>query len=146
MPRTFDRRVIEPELMDTLSAEQAAPNLVDLVRLKRDWGGRSTITRLLDQNIPRDEPFTLLDVGAASGDMGEWIRRCRPLATVVSLDYKIAHQETDDPERTMRELRSLFAPQVQAYAKVLRNLRGEDVVIRAGLYYPRMLLFDWWEA
>ena len=39
----------------------------------------------------------------------------------------------------------LFAPQLEAYAQVLRNLHGTDAPIRAGLYYPRMILFDWWE-
>jgi hypothetical protein len=27
----------------------------------------------------------------------------------------------------------------------LRNLHGADAVVRGGLYYPRMALFDWWE-
>ena len=45
----------------------------------------------------------------------------------------------------MPKLHSLFAPQIEAYAQVLRNLRGQDAVIRAGLYYPRMVLLDWWE-
>jgi hypothetical protein len=39
----------------------------------------------------------------------------------------------------------LFAPQLATYADVLRKLHGADAPIRAGLYYPRMLLFDWWE-
>jgi len=42
-------------------------------------------------------------------------------------------------------LRPLFAPQLEAYAKVLRNLHGADTQIRAGLYYPRELLLDWWQ-
>jgi len=29
---------------------------------------------------------------------------------------------------------------------VLRSLHGVDAVIRAGLYYPRMLALDWWEV
>ena len=42
--------------------------------------------------------------------------------------------------------RSAFAPQLQMYAAVLRNLHGSDLQLRAGLYYPRMSLFDWWEV
>jgi ATP-dependent helicase/nuclease subunit A len=34
---------------------------------------------------------------------------------------------------------------LQTYAEVLRKLHGERAQIHAGLYYPRMLLFDWWE-
>jgi hypothetical protein len=42
-------------------------------------------------------------------------------------------------------MREFFAPQLEAYAAVMRNLHGKDTRICAGLYYPRMLLFDWWE-
>jgi hypothetical protein len=42
-------------------------------------------------------------------------------------------------------LRRIFAPQIEAYAKVLRNLHGADEPICGGLYYPRMSLLDWWE-
>jgi ATP-dependent helicase/nuclease subunit A len=50
-----------------------------------------------------------------------------------------------EPAIVLPELRKIFAPQLEAYAEVLRNLHGKDSLIRAGLYYPRMLLFDWWE-
>ncbi len=40
--------------------------------------------------VPK-EPFSILDVGAASGDMGRVIRARFPGATVVSLDYRISH-------------------------------------------------------
>jgi len=59
------------------------------------------------------------------------------------VDYKTAHAE--DAAEALPDLRKMFAPQVEAYGKVLRNLNGSDAVIRAGLYYPRMLRFDWWQ-
>jgi ATP-dependent exoDNAse (exonuclease V) beta subunit len=64
------------------------------------------------------------------------------------VDYKTA--QTDDlanggPAAALPRLRALFAQQLQAYAEVLRKLHGDDVQIHAGLYYPRMLQFDWWE-
>jgi ATP-dependent helicase/nuclease subunit A len=65
------------------------------------------------------------------------------------VDYKTAHADDGknaDPSVVLRQLRALFAPQLQAYAEVLRKLHGEAVQIRAGLYYPRLLLFDWWET
>jgi ATP-dependent exoDNAse (exonuclease V) beta subunit len=65
------------------------------------------------------------------------------------VDYKTAHADDSInayPSNVLRQLRALFAPQLQAYAEVLRKLHGEAVQIRAGLYYPRMLLFDWWET
>ena len=61
------------------------------------------------------------------------------------VDYKTAHADSLDPANALPGLRPLFAPQIQAYARVLRNLHGADAVVRAGLYYPRMLLLDWWE-
>jgi len=61
------------------------------------------------------------------------------------VDYKTAHADTPSPEAALPGLRRLFAPQVEAYAQVLRNLHGKNTPIRAGLYYPRMLLLDWWE-
>jgi len=45
----------------------------------------------------------------------------------------------------MRELRPLFAPQLEIYAQFLRKLHGEKIDVRAGLYYPRLLAFDWWK-
>jgi len=87
-------RVLKPEILDTLSAEEARPNLIDLARINRRWGGYSTLRKLLDANIPIDEDFSVLDVGAASGDMGVAIRELRPHARVTSLDYIEWHLET----------------------------------------------------
>jgi ATP-dependent exoDNAse (exonuclease V) beta subunit len=63
------------------------------------------------------------------------------------IDYKTAHQANPglDPEVALSKLRPLFAPQIAAYARILRNLHGADTTLRAGLYYPRMLMLDWWE-
>ena len=61
------------------------------------------------------------------------------------IDYKTAHPEGLDPDRALAELRKLFAPQLETYARVLRQMHGSDARVHAGLYYPRMLRFDWWE-
>jgi ATP-dependent exoDNAse (exonuclease V) beta subunit len=61
------------------------------------------------------------------------------------IDYKTAHADNLDPATALPMLRSLFAPQVEAYGEVLRKLLGADARIFAGLYYPRMMLLDWWE-
>ena len=60
------------------------------------------------------------------------------------VDYKTTHAESLDPSTAKSTLRSLFAPQLEAYAALLRKLPGGHLPIRAGLYYPRMSLFDWW--
>jgi len=59
------------------------------------------------------------------------------------IDYKSAN--AGNLEEAVVELRRLFAPQIEAYGKMLRNLHGPDAILRAGLFYPRMLLLDWWE-
>jgi ATP-dependent helicase/nuclease subunit A len=60
------------------------------------------------------------------------------------VDYKTAHADDLDPVAALPRLRSMFAPQLETYAAILRNLFGPGVSIRAGLYYPRMSKFDWW--
>jgi ATP-dependent exoDNAse (exonuclease V) beta subunit len=57
------------------------------------------------------------------------------------IDYKTAHDDSADPAA----LRSLFAPQIEAYGQLLRPQIGAEARVFAGLYYPRMLALDWWE-
>jgi ATP-dependent exoDNAse (exonuclease V) beta subunit len=83
------------------------------------------------RGVQVDRIFRAGSVPSAAGDQIWWI-----------VDYKTAYEK--DPERAIGELRSLFAPQLETYAEVLRNLHGADVRVCAGLYYPRMLQFDWW--
>jgi ATP-dependent exoDNAse (exonuclease V) beta subunit len=61
------------------------------------------------------------------------------------IDYKTAHEDGLDPASALPEFRSQFAPQIEAYAAILRNLRGKDIHLCGGLYYPRMALFDYWQ-
>lgn len=61
------------------------------------------------------------------------------------VDFKTAHADSQDSASSLLHLRPLFAPQIEAYARVLRNLHGASAVVRGGLYYPRMVLLDWWE-
>jgi ATP-dependent exoDNAse (exonuclease V) beta subunit len=70
----------------------------------------------------------------SDGDAAWWI-----------IDYKTAHADNVDPAKSLPELRELFAAQIEAYAQLLRKLHGAEVPIFAGLYYPRLLLLDWWE-
>jgi len=65
------------------------------------------------------------------------------------IDYKTAHAGNLDPVLALPELRKLFSPQILAYAELLSHLHANDgsaCSIRAGLYYPRMSLLDWWEV
>jgi ATP-dependent helicase/nuclease subunit A len=61
------------------------------------------------------------------------------------VDYKTVDEGFANPDSALVELRRRYAPQLEAYAEVLCNLREPGAAIHAGLYYPRMSLFDWWE-
>jgi ATP-dependent exoDNAse (exonuclease V) beta subunit len=61
------------------------------------------------------------------------------------IDYKTAHAGNVDPTTALPALRALFAPQLEVYAQLLRNLHGAEAHLFVGIYYPRMLLLDWWE-
>jgi ATP-dependent exoDNAse (exonuclease V) beta subunit len=62
------------------------------------------------------------------------------------VDYKTAFSDNGDLDAALTDLRKLFSPQVEAYARLLRNLRGAEANVHCGLYYPRMMKFDWWEV
>jgi hypothetical protein len=44
-------RVLKPEILDSLPAEEARPGLADLVRINRRWGGHSSLRKLIDETI-----------------------------------------------------------------------------------------------
>lgn len=89
----FRHRHIEPELLDHAEPEEARRNLADLVRINQRFGGYSTAAKLLARVASPDDSFTLLDVGAASGDTGRYLSRCFPNARIVSLDYNAVNVE-----------------------------------------------------
>lgn len=62
------------------------------------------------------------------------------------VDYKTAHLDGLAPQAALPGLRRMFAPQLEAYAEVLRKLHPEGKPVRAGLYYPVMQALDWWET
>jgi ubiquinone/menaquinone biosynthesis C-methylase UbiE len=90
----LSRRNIKPELLEHAEPSEARGNLADLVRINRYFGGHSTISRMLEQVVQPEEPFTVLDVGAASGDTAEMIVRWYPQARVTSLDNSAVNLET----------------------------------------------------
>ena len=85
-----------------------------------------------------DRIFRAAGAPGAEGDDCWWI-----------IDYKTAHEDRSEQAAilaaALAKLRPLFASQLELYARVLRNLHGQGAAVRAGLYYPRMLAFDWWE-
>ncbi len=89
----FARRVIEPELLDHLPPEEARPNLADLVRINTHFGGHSVLRKTLECVVKRQEGFTLLDIGSASGDAARFIQRAYPEAKVTCLDCHETNME-----------------------------------------------------
>lgn len=92
-------RVFGDELLDKAEPDLARRSLSDLVRLNRYFGGHFVLRGMLARLVRRDERFSVLDVGAASGDMAAVIRRAYPRATVVCLDQRPLHLEAADATR-----------------------------------------------
>jgi ubiquinone/menaquinone biosynthesis C-methylase UbiE len=84
-------RVLQPELLESADATLADRNLRDIARINRWFGGHRALLRVLKDLAPPQKPFSVLDVGAGSGDMGQCIRSRFPNATVVSLDHRAFH-------------------------------------------------------
>jgi len=86
-----EHRIIVPEKLDHAGAEEALENLQDLVRVNKYFGGYATLRRIVGEFMRPNDQFSVLDVGAASGDMGDALRRSFPRATITSLDRKPDH-------------------------------------------------------
>ena len=84
-------RVIVPELLDDSDPAAAVDSLRDLVKINRYLGGYSTLRWLIAQVTAPGEAVSVLDVGAASGDMGARIVSFRPRAEVTFFDYRASH-------------------------------------------------------
>ena len=130
------KRLILPELLDTLPPDQARASLQDLVRINRRWGGHSTLRHLLRdvlrKTVSDGQPFSVLDVGAASGDMGTCIRRWYPAAQVTSLDYLESHLQGSLGQRVAGDaFRLPFRPRSFDYAfcsLFLHHFQDDQVV------------------
>jgi hypothetical protein len=84
-------RVLRPELLECADSVLADGNLRDIARINSWFGGYRTLHRVLKHLVPLRKQFSILDVGAASGDMGKFIRQRFRNAMVVSLDHRIFH-------------------------------------------------------
>lgn len=84
-------RYIMPEILDDQVPERAAPSLSDIVRINRYTGGHRVLRQAMAASVRPEDRFTMLDVGAASGDAAAIVRREYPNARVVSLDYRMHH-------------------------------------------------------
>lgn len=106
----FAKRLIKPELLDHAPPDEARLNLADLVRINSNFGGHSTIRKMLAQVVPTDDKFTLLDIGAASGDTARLLQRLYPRAAVISLDYSPVNLEMAPPSKLIADAFELPFP------------------------------------
>jgi hypothetical protein len=84
-------RIIVPEKLDHAGREEALENLQDLIRVNKYFGGYATLRRIVGEFVHPNDRFSVLDIGAASGDMGAALRRSFPRAVVTALDRKPDH-------------------------------------------------------
>jgi 2-polyprenyl-3-methyl-5-hydroxy-6-metoxy-1,4-benzoquinol methylase len=117
----FPTRIIKPELLDHLPPEEARANLTDLVRINRNFGGHSVVRKTLARVARAEEEFTLLDVGAASGDTAQVVRQLFPRACVTSLDHNEVNMEAAPPPKVIADAFELPFPN-QSFDVVFSSL------------------------
>lgn len=83
----FAHRLIKPELLDHAPPEEARASLFDLTRINKNFGGHSVILKTLQRVVRPEDDFSLLDIGAASGDTSRVIHAAYPRSRVISFDY-----------------------------------------------------------
>jgi SAM-dependent methyltransferase len=145
-------RVLKPEIMDTLPPGEARATLADLVRINKRWGGLSTLRKLLDDAIPHHEAFTLLDIGAASGDMGRFVAKARPQARVTNIDYIATHlADCTGPRITAAAFALPFADRSFDYvfnSLFLHHFTNEQIVVLLAEFRrvarKQVLVIDLW--
>jgi ATP-dependent helicase/nuclease subunit A len=105
-----------------------------------------TLTTLQLRNLRPDRVFFDSPLSAADAAQAP-----KPVWWII--DYKTSHAggadlKIDTGQRAFLSAhRERHGGQLAAYAQVLRGLTGSSsIAIRAGLYYPRLLLFDSWDA
>ena len=98
-------------MLDHAPPDVARASLRDLARVNRFLGGYYVLGRLFSGVVKPADSFSVLDIGAASGDMGAAIRRRFPRALVTSLDYKSDHlAQAADPKLVADAFRLPFRP------------------------------------
>ena len=128
-------RWIEPEVLDEQTPEGGAASVADLVRINRFLGGHRVLRESLTRcGLHRDDAFTLLDVGAASGDAARLVAELYPRARVTSLDYRAHHmRDNPSPQRIVGDaFRLPFAPRSfdVVYCGLFLHHFDNDAVVR----------------
>jgi SAM-dependent methyltransferase len=125
--RTFTR-----ELLETAAPEAAARNLREIARINRWFGGHAALIRMMRNFVHSQERFSVLDVGAGSGDMGRCLVGHFPNAQVLSLDHRTAHLRKAAPPRVVADaLRLPFRSRTFDFvlcSSVLHHFQDHEVI------------------
>jgi SAM-dependent methyltransferase len=125
-------RHIAPEMLDHAPPDVARASLRDLERVNRFLGGYLVVRKMFASQVEAGERFSVLDVGAASGDMGAAITRSYRCARVTSLDYKADHlAQAADPKLVGDAFHLPFRPASFDYvfsSLFLHHFTNEQVV------------------
>jgi SAM-dependent methyltransferase len=92
-------RVLRSERLESSAPGAVERNLRDIARINRWFGGHRTLLKLLKEFVEPADHFSILDVGAASGDMGRCIVKQYPNAKVTSLDRQPIHLKRARPPK-----------------------------------------------
>ncbi len=125
-------RVIRPEILESADDVDVRSTLADLARINRWLGGHSVLLEELGRLEHTNSAFSVLDVGAASGDHSRAIRARFPRARVVSLDILARHLIDAPPPRVQGDALHLpFADGSFDYVSAnlfLHHFADEDIV------------------
>ena len=81
-------RLLVREILDDAPDEEAQQNLRELTRINRWFGGHRVLRGSLRQLYAADAAFSMLDVGAATGDVARTVKKAFPQAQVTCLDWQ----------------------------------------------------------
>ena len=81
-------RLLVREILDDAPDEEAQQNLRELTRINRWFGGHRVLRASLRQLYAGDAAFSMLDVGAATGDVARTVKKAFPQSQVTCLDWQ----------------------------------------------------------
>lgn len=115
-------RLLVREILDDAPDEEAQQNLRELTRINRWFGGHRVLRGSLRQLYAADAAFSMLDVGAATGDVARTVKKAFPQAQVTCLDWQT------------RNLRYAPHPKVAGNAFALPFEDGSFDVVHCALF------------
>jgi SAM-dependent methyltransferase len=98
------------ELLEYAGLEPADRNLRDIARINRWFGGHNALLRMMRDLVGEEEAFSVIDIGAGSGDMGRCLASHFRNAKVISLDHRRSHLRNAPSPRVVADALHLPFP------------------------------------